>query len=127
MADANEKLSVSEAKNEVDMKLKAVFKEGEALLTQQFNSYSFGIDLNSTDQKHIMEDVYNRFLQQKLIDLNLNFDILSNELESTRKMTKQFKQNQEVSNKKINEIQLRYESVKEEMQQKVIDGDKRLN
>jgi len=71
--------------------------------------------------------VYNRFLQQKLIDLNLNFDILSNELESTRKMTKQFKQNQEVSNKKINEIQLRYESVKEEMQQKVIDGDKRLN
>jgi|TARA_B110000285_G_C15021123_1_gene561625 hypothetical protein len=74
-----------------------------------------------------MEDVYNRFLQQKLIDLNLNFDILSNELESTRKMTKQFKQNQEVSNKKINEIQLRYESVKEEMQQKVIDGDKRLN
>jgi hypothetical protein len=127
VADANEKLSVSEAKNEVDMKLKAVFKEGEALLTQQFNSYSFGIDLNSTDQKHIMEDVYNRFLQQKLIDLNLNFDILSNELESTRKMTKQFKQNQEVSNKKINEIQLRYESVKEEMQQKVIDGDKRLN
>jgi len=74
-----------------------------------------------------MEDVYNRFLQQKLIDLNLNFDILTNELESTRKMTKQFKQNQEVSNKKINEIQLRYESVKEEMQQKVIDGDKRLN
>ena len=74
-----------------------------------------------------MEDVYNRFLQQELIDLNLNFDILSNELESTRKMTKQFKQNQEVSNKKINEIQLRYESVKEEMQQKVIDGDKRLN
>jgi len=74
-----------------------------------------------------MEDVYNRFLQQQLIDLNLNFDILSNELESTRKMTKQFKQNQEVSNKKINEIQLRYESVKEEMQQKVIDGDKRLN
>ena len=127
MADANEKLSVSEAKNEVDMNVKAVFKEGEALLTQQFNSYSFGIDLNSTDQKHIMEDVYNRFLQQKLIDLNLNFDILSNELESTRKMTKQFKQNQEVSNKKINEIQLRYESVKEEMQQKVIDGDKRLN
>jgi hypothetical protein len=83
--------------------------------------------LNSADQKQIMEDVYNRFLQQKLIDLNLNFDILSNELESTRKMTKQFKQNQEVSNKKINEIQLRYESVKEEMQQKVIDGDKRLN
>jgi len=74
-----------------------------------------------------MEDVYNRFLQQKLIDLNLNFDILSNELESTRKMTKHFKQHQEVSNKKINEIQLRYESVKEEMQQKVIDGDKRLN
>ena len=74
-----------------------------------------------------MEDVYNRFLQQELIDLKLNFDILSNELESTRKMTKQFKQNQEVSNKKINEIQLRYESVKEEMQQKVIDGDKRLN
>lgn len=83
--------------------------------------------MNSADQKQIMEDVYNRFLQQKLIDLNLNFDILSNELESTRKMTKQFKQNQEVSNKKINEIQLRYESVKEEMQQKVIDGDKRLN
>lgn len=74
-----------------------------------------------------MGDVYNRFLQQELIDLKLNFDILSNEMESTRKMTKQFKQNQEVSNKKINEIQLRYESVKEEMQQKVIDGDKRLN
>jgi len=33
VAEANEKLSVSEAKNEVDMKLKAVFKEGEALLT----------------------------------------------------------------------------------------------
>lgn len=33
VADANEKLSVSEAKNEIDMKLKAAFKEGEALLT----------------------------------------------------------------------------------------------
>jgi hypothetical protein len=33
VTDANEKLSISEAKNEIDMKLKAVFKEGEALLT----------------------------------------------------------------------------------------------
>lgn len=42
-------------------------------------------------------------------------------------MTQEFKRNQEQSNKKIAEITLRYESTKEEMAQKQVDAEKRLN
>lgn len=41
-------------------------------------------------------------------------NVKKNELESTRKMTKSFKQTEERSNKKINELQQRYDMVKEE-------------
>lgn len=54
-------------------------------------------------------------------------NVKKNELESTRKMTKSFKQTEERSNKKINELQQRYDMVKEEKETQAEGFDKRLN
>lgn len=61
---------MKEAKLEVKPKVQDMFKKGEELLLQQFNSYSFGIELNKNDQKDIMDDVYNKFLKSQLDSLN---------------------------------------------------------
>jgi len=44
-------------------------------------------------------------------------NIKKNELDSVRKMTKQFKATEEKSNKRIFELQQRYDMIKEEKQQ----------
>ena len=46
---AAEKLDQTEAMGNLDARMQAKFKEGEALLKQEFNSYSFGISLNAPD------------------------------------------------------------------------------
>lgn len=93
VTQAVEKLHIAEMKEQVPENMRELFEKGKSLLRQEFNGFSFGIYLNYEQMDSIMHDVYNRYLQQQLLDMNDKFDILSNELNSTRKMTKQFKAN----------------------------------
>ena len=66
-------------------------------------------------------------LEAKIVQLTNDLNVKKNELESSRKMTKQFKQTEEKSNKKIFELQQRYDMIKEEKEQAAEGFDKRLN
>ena len=61
------------------------------------------------------------------MDLLSQLNVKKNELESTRTMTKKFKQTEEKSNKKITELQQRYDMIKEEKETQAEGFDKRLN
>ena len=127
VAAGAEAMTVSEMKDEVSEHVREMFSSAKQILKQEFNAYSFGLYINEKQQSSIIGDVYNRNLQHQINSLNGELEILQNELKSTRKMTQEFKRNQEQSNKKIAEITLRYESTKEEMAQKQQDAEKRLN
>lgn len=63
-----------------------------------------------------MDNTMVRLLQNEINKVLEDTDSINNELTSTRKMTKQFKQTEEKSNKMIFELQMKYDMVKEEKQ-----------
>ena len=85
---ALDKLHTAESEELIPENMREMFEKGKALLRQEFNGFSFGIYLNYEQMDSIMNDMYNRYLQHNLLDMNDRFDILSNELNSTRKMNK---------------------------------------
>ena len=66
-------------------------------------------------------------MEAKIAQLLNENNVKKNELESTRKMIKQFKQTEERSNKKIYELQQRFDMIKEEKEAAAEGFDKRLN
>jgi hypothetical protein len=71
---------------------------------------------NSEQSKNIVDQTYNKELEAKIVQLINELNVKKNELESSRKMTKSFKQTEEKSNKKIFELQQRYDMIKDEKQ-----------
>lgn len=63
-----------------------------------------------------MDNTVVKLLQAEIDKVLEDTDAINNELSSTRKMTKQFKQTEEKSNKMIFELQMKYDMVKEEKQ-----------
>jgi len=75
----------------------------------------------------IINKVYNRSLEKALVDEINQREAIMLELQSVRKMAKEFKQTEEASTKIITELQQKYDMIKEE---RVIDNErfeKRLN
>lgn len=82
---------------------------------------------NPEQSKNIVEQTYNQEQENRIIQLVNDLNIKKNELESSRKMMKTFKQTEERSNKKIFELQQRYDMIKEEKEAAAEGFDKRLN
>jgi hypothetical protein len=83
--------------------LTEVLIEKRGLLSEEFNFYSFGIEINM-DQKHnIMNNNYNRLLEKELVDQQRVHVEIMGELEPSRALTQMFKKTEELSLKKIQE------------------------
>ena len=74
-----------------------------------------------------MDKLYPKRIKADILELIIEKDVITNEVQSMRKMTRTFKQTEEKSNKLIQELKTRYEMVREEKEQKEIEFDKRLN
>ena len=83
--------------------------------------------INAEQQIEIMDKLYPKQIKADIVELILEKDVVTNEVQSMRKMTRTFKQTEEKSNKLIQELKTRYEMVREEKEQKEIEFDKRLN
>ena len=114
-------------KDEIPGKAKKMFDANTLFLKQPFSFYSFGVKINEENCEDIASQVYPRQLEAQIMDLVVEKDVTMNELQSVRKMTKTFKQTEEQSNKKIFELQMKYEMAKEEKTIAAEGFDKRLN
>lgn len=112
---------------EIPQKALEIFSGAESVLHQDFNFYTFSVMTNSEQSKDIIAQTYVKELESQVVQLMSELNVKKNELESTRKMTKSFKLTEERSNKKINELQQRYDMVKEEKETQAEGFDKRLN
>ena len=83
---------------------KTIIKDTHDLLTEPFNFYTFGVNINEGQQANIMNNVYNRLLEKEILDQRGQLDAVMGELEPSRALTKVFKQTEEQSLKKIQEV-----------------------
>ena len=88
--------------------------DSKNLLRQQFNFYTFGVDLNIESSSEIINRVYNRLLEKSVYDSVLAVDAQKLELKSVRKMIDDFKKQEDESKKKIHELNMKYQMVKDE-------------
>lgn len=97
------------------------------LLRQEFNFYTFGLELNQENRVDVMGKCYNRVLEKQLADGQNKIDVMSSEIKAVRKTLGTLKKTEEESYKKIHELQMRCDMQKEEMQQKTEAFEKRIN
>ena len=102
-------------------------KNAKGLLDDAFSFYSFTVELNQINKNEIMNKVYNRLLEKSMIEEALAKDILTKEVESSRKMVKQFKKTEEESGRIIYELGVKYQMAKDECKLLSMNFEKRLN
>ena len=99
---------------QINKKADDIFAEVRKLLKQPFEYYTFATKINAEQSREIMDETVVKMLQNEINGILDEKDGIDNELASTRKMTKQFKQTEEKSNKMIFELRMKYDMVKEE-------------
>ena len=67
--------------------VKAIIDEKQALLKQEFNFYTFAVDINSEMRINTIGATYNRLLEKELIDMREELDSVHGELTPIRMMT----------------------------------------
>ena len=111
----------------VPVKPKQLIEDQRELLKQPFNFYTFAVEINSEKRVDVMSKIYNRILEKKLIDAYEQIDGFIAEIKPSRAMNKEFKQTEEMSLKKIEELKIKYEIAVEDRKADKVAFDKRLN
>ena len=93
-----------EMENKVPKKADKYIANAKNLLRQEFNFYTFGLELNQEHRVDIMDKVYNRALEKALIDESKQREAMTLELTSVRQMVKEFKNTEEESTKIIADL-----------------------
>jgi hypothetical protein len=120
-------LDKMESEGEVHEPAALIIEEKRGLLSKAFGFFSFGIEINEEQRQYVFNNNYNRLLEKELIDQKRAFDELFSEVEAQRALSHTFKENEEKSLKKIQEITLKYNMCVEDRKQDKIAFDKRIN
>ena len=86
----------------------------QAILREPFNFYTMSLELNSENRIDIMNNQYNRLLEKQIIESTTMQGGIMIELKSVRKMISEFKKTEEVSQKKMMELNTKVQMAKEE-------------
>mmetsp|Transcript_4421 Transcript_4421/g.6476 ORF Transcript_4421/g.6476 Transcript_4421/m.6476 type:complete len:165 (+) Transcript_4421:1230-1724(+) len=114
LAEKMEEFDKLKYQGQLPKKALDIFNNASNLLQQEFNFYSFGVLINAEQKTEVMQSIYPRQLEMSLNDIVSDRDIKANELQSVNKMVNTFKKTEEQSNKRIQELQMKYEMVVDE-------------
>ena len=79
-----------EMMQQVPKKAAKQITQAKGVLDQVFSFYSFSVELNKENSNHIMNSVYNRLLEKRIVEEHMASTMINSELASSRKMTKGF-------------------------------------
>ena len=93
----------------IPKKPKKFLADSKNLLRQEFNFYTFGIELNNINRVDVMNGYYVRHLEKKIIDNDVQADALKGEVIAVRRTIKGLRATEEESNRIIHELRQRFE------------------
>lgn len=84
-------LDAMKSNKEIPPRALEIFSGAQSVLSQEFNFYTFSVMTSGEQSREIVEQTYMKELEAKIVQLTNDLNVKKNELESSRKMTKQFK------------------------------------
>ena len=85
------KLEIKIEEKKLPEQSKEIFLQAENLLKQPFSFYSFGVKINAEQSREIQDQAYPKTMQSRIMQIELEKDMIFSELQSIRKMIKKFK------------------------------------